>query len=54
MRACCLLILFVLALLISASVGGQQATSLSPLVQKYVRVNAPKVVLEHVRVTKGR
>jgi len=53
MRACCLLILFVLALLISASVGGQQATSLSPLVQKYVRVNAPKVVLEHVRVIDG-
>jgi imidazolonepropionase-like amidohydrolase len=53
MRACCLLILFVLPLLIPASVDGQQATSLSPLVQKYVRVNAPKVVLEHVRVIDG-
>jgi imidazolonepropionase-like amidohydrolase len=53
MRACCLLILFVLPLLIPASVDGQQATSLSPLVQKYVRVNAPKVVLERVRVIDG-
>jgi imidazolonepropionase-like amidohydrolase len=31
----------------------QQADSLSPLVQKYVRVNAPRVVLEHVRVIDG-
>jgi imidazolonepropionase-like amidohydrolase len=53
MPACRLLILFVLPLLIPAGVDGQQSTSWSPLVQKYVRVNAPKVVLEHVRVIDG-
>lgn len=53
MRACRLLLLSVLPLLIPARVDGQQATSLSPLVQKYVRVNAPRVVLEHVRVIDG-
>jgi len=31
----------------------QEPASLSPPVQKYVRVNAPKVVLEHVRVIDG-
>lgn len=31
----------------------QQATPLSPTVQKYVRVNAARVVLEHVRVIDG-
>ena len=31
----------------------QTAPSLSPVVQKYVRVNAPRVVLEHVRVIDG-
>ena len=48
-----MLFLFVLPLLIPASVDGEQAASLSPLVQNYVRVNAPKVVLEHVRVIDG-
>src|ERR1700674_4988429 len=33
--------------------NAQQAASLSPLVQKYVRVNTPRVVLEHVRVIDG-
>ena len=33
--------------------NAQQIVSLSPVVQKYVRVNAPKVVLEHVRVIDG-
>jgi imidazolonepropionase-like amidohydrolase len=47
------LILYAFTLLVLPSVDGQQATSLSPLVQKYVRVNAPKVVLEHVRVIDG-
>jgi imidazolonepropionase-like amidohydrolase len=31
----------------------QAASSLSPAVEKYVRVNAPKVVLQHVRVIDG-
>jgi imidazolonepropionase-like amidohydrolase len=33
--------------------NAQKPVALSPLVQKYVRVNAPKVVLEHVRVIDG-
>jgi imidazolonepropionase-like amidohydrolase len=33
--------------------NAQEAASLSPPVQKYVRVNAPKVVLAHVRVIDG-
>src|ERR1700719_3434141 len=40
-------------LLLSFYTKGQQAVSLSPAVQKYVRVNAPRVVLEHVRVIDG-
>ncbi len=38
--------------LLSVFMQGQQAT-LSKTVQKYVRVNAPKVILEHVRVIDG-
>jgi imidazolonepropionase-like amidohydrolase len=53
MRIRSLLILYTFLLLVLPSVDGQQATLLSPLVQKYVRVNAPKVVLEHVRVIDG-
>jgi imidazolonepropionase-like amidohydrolase len=41
-----------LFVLFSMLVHGQQAT-LSKTVQKYVRVNAPKVILEHVRVIDG-
>lgn len=41
-------------LLLFASGGqSQQAASLSQLVRKYVRVSAPKVVLQHVRVIDG-
>jgi imidazolonepropionase-like amidohydrolase len=40
-------------LLVPLFANAQQAASLSPVVQKYVRVNAPKVVLEHVRVIDG-
>ena len=40
-------------LLLSFYTKGQQAVSLSPAVQKYVRVNAPRVILEHVRVIDG-
>ena len=46
-------ILYALPFLLLPSVYAQQAASLSPLVQKYVRVSAPKVVLEHVRVIDG-
>ena len=53
MRVCRVLILSTFPLLMLARVNGQQGASLSPLVLKYVRVNAPRVVLEHVRVIDG-
>jgi imidazolonepropionase-like amidohydrolase len=40
-------------LLLSICANAQQSALLSPPVQKYVRVNASKVVLEHVRVIDG-
>jgi imidazolonepropionase-like amidohydrolase len=40
-------------LLLSFCANAQKTASLSPTVQKYVRVNTPKVVLEHVRVIDG-
>jgi len=52
MRLTRLSILFVF-LILSFYIRAQQLPSLSPTVQKYVRVNAPKVVLEHVRVIDG-
>jgi imidazolonepropionase-like amidohydrolase len=47
--------LFALSFLLLFSPFGsaQQTGTLAPLVQNYVRVNAPKVVLEHVRVIDG-
>src|SRR5882724_602050 len=33
--------------------SAQQAGTLAPLVQNYVRVSAPKVILQHVRVIDG-
>jgi imidazolonepropionase-like amidohydrolase len=47
------LILPVFLLLSSFYVSAQQPASLSAVVQKYVRVNSPKIVLEHVRVIDG-
>jgi imidazolonepropionase-like amidohydrolase len=47
------LLILPLFLLFPFYVNAQQAASLSPPVQKYVRVNAPKVVLQHVRVIDG-
>src|SRR5271156_5566576 len=40
-------------LLLSFHISAQQPAALSATVQKYVRVNAPRVVLEHVRVIDG-
>src|SRR5580693_10250148 len=51
MRVNRLLILSVFLLLPFHASAQQPATS--PTVQKYVRVNAPRVVLEHVRVIDG-
>ncbi len=44
---------FCVFLLFTFSLNAQQPDSLSALVQKYVRVTTPKVVLEHVRVIDG-
>ncbi len=52
MRRSCFLMLGAF-LSLAPRLGARQADSLSPLVQKYVRVNAPRVVLEHVRVIDG-
>jgi imidazolonepropionase-like amidohydrolase len=44
-----------LSLIVSVALGAsaQTAPQLSPLTQKYVRVNSPRVVLTHVRVIDG-
>jgi imidazolonepropionase-like amidohydrolase len=47
------LLIFSVFLLLSFQVNAQQPTKLSPIVQKYVRVGSPRVVLEHVRVIDG-
>jgi imidazolonepropionase-like amidohydrolase len=52
MRISCFLT-FCAFLPFTSSVNAQQAAALAPPVQKYVRVNASKVVLEHVRVIDG-
>jgi len=51
MRLHRLLMIFFLAL--SSWTHAQEAASLAPAVEKYVRVNAPKVILQHVRVIDG-
>jgi imidazolonepropionase-like amidohydrolase len=47
------LFIFSLFVLLPATAYPQQDASLSPLVQKYVRVNTPRAVLEHVRIIDG-
>jgi imidazolonepropionase-like amidohydrolase len=46
-------ILFCVFVFFPATVFAQQAALLSPLVKKYVRVTAPRIVLEHVRLIDG-
>src|ERR1035441_519469 len=53
MNRCRLLILLVLLVLSAIALNAQQPSALSPLTQKYVRVNSPRVVLAHVRVIDG-
>ena len=53
MRVSRFLILCAFQLFILPDIYAQQAASLSPPVQKYVRVNTPRVVLQHVRVIDG-
>jgi len=52
MRFLCVLFLSVF-LAFPCWAKAQESASLSAAVQKYVRVNSPKVVLEHVRVIDG-
>lgn len=40
-------------LLLPFHISAQQPPTLSATVQKYVRVNAPRVVIEHVRIIDG-
>jgi imidazolonepropionase-like amidohydrolase len=53
MRVSRLLILYAFQLLLLPGIYAQQTPSLSAMVLKYVRVNAPTVVLQHVRVIDG-
>ena len=46
-------ILFCVFVFLPSTARAQQAASLSPLVKKYARVSAPKIVLEHVRLING-
>jgi len=48
-----LLILLGLLVLSAVAVNAQPPVTLSPLTQKYVRVNSPRVLLAHVRVIDG-
>ena len=45
--------LLVLLVLSAVVLNAQQPVTLSPLTQKYVRVNSPRVVLAHVRLIDG-
>ena len=53
MNRCRLLVLLVLLVLSAVALNAQPPVTLSPLTQKYVRVNSPRVVLAHVRVIDG-
>jgi len=53
MVRCRLLGLSITLVLAAMLLSAQQPSSLSPLTQKYVRVNTPRVVLSHVRVIDG-
>src|ERR1019366_2009180 len=53
MNRCRSLVPLVLMFLAAVALNAQQPVTLSPLTQKYVRVNSPRVVLAHVRVIDG-
>src|SRR5262252_5518076 len=53
MNRCRFLVLFVLLALSAVALNAQPPVTLSPLTQKYIRVNSPRVVLAHVRVIDG-
>src|ERR1035438_3215744 len=53
MNRCRFLVLLVLLTLSAVALNAQPSVTLSPLTQKYVRVNSSRVVLAHVRVIDG-
>src|SRR5664279_4465659 len=53
MNRCRFLVLLVLVVLSAVALNAQPPVTLSPLTQKYIRVNSPRVVLAHVRVIDG-
>ena len=53
MNRCRWLVLLVLLALSAVALNAQPPVTLSPLTQKYIRVNSPRVVLTHVRVIDG-
>ena len=53
MNRCRSLVPLVLLVLSAVALDGQPPITLSPLTQKYIRVNSPRVVLAHVRVIDG-
>jgi hypothetical protein len=53
MRVSLFLMLYSLQPVFHPGIYAQQAATLSPPVQKYVRVNTPRVVLQRVRVIDG-
>src|SRR5215472_8154475 len=53
MNRCRFLVLFVLLALSAVALNAQPPVTLSPLTQKYIRVNSPRMVLAHVRVIDG-
>src|ERR1035438_9713690 len=53
MNRCRLPTLLVLLVLSAFALNAQQPLTLSPLTQKYIRVNSSRVVLAHVRVIDG-
>src|ERR1019366_8901680 len=53
MNRCRFLVLLVLLALSAVALNAQPPVTLSPLTQKYVRVNSPRVLLAHVRVIDG-
>src|SRR5271167_225840 len=53
MNRCRFLVLLIPLVLSAVALNAQRPVTLSPLTQKYVRVNSPRVVLAHVRVIDG-
>ena len=53
MNRCRFQMLLIPLVLFAVVLNAQPLVTLSPLTQKYIRVNSPRVVLTHVRVIDG-